>query len=108
MDAVYNGEWGLWKPMWICGFEMDGRTLGLYGFGRVGFGVARRLKAFNIKRIIYNDVIKAEYAKHVGAESVDFDTLIKESDILCVCCAATPKTIKCEFCHYLALPCTGA
>lgn len=94
MDAVVNGEWGLWKPMWICGFEMGGRTLGLYGFGRVGFGVARRLKPFNIKRIIYHDITNPTYAQHIGAESVDFDTLLKESDIFCVCCAATPQTIK--------------
>lgn len=94
MDAVINGEWGLWKPMWLCGFEMGGRTLGVYGFGRVGFGVARRLKPFNIKRIIYTDITSSMYASRIGAELVDLDTLMKESDILCVCCAATPQTIK--------------
>ena len=82
--------------MWICGFEMGGRTLGIYGFGRVGFGVARRLKAFNIKNIIYYDVAEQSYAQTVEATKVDFDTLLMESDILCVCCAATPNTIKCE------------
>ena len=103
MDAVVRGEWGLWKPMWICGFEMVGRTLGIYGFGRVGFGVARRMKPFNIKRVIYHDMYKKEYALGIDAELVDFNTLVAESDILCICCAATPQTIKCEYIIYLLL-----
>ncbi|KAK7094161.1 glyoxylate reductase/hydroxypyruvate reductase-like isoform X2 [Littorina saxatilis] len=94
MDAVKNGEWGLWKPMWICGFEMGGRTLGIHGLGRVGFGIARRLKPFNIERIIYHDLYHKEYASSVGATLVDLPTLLAESDMLCICCAPTPQTIK--------------
>lgn len=94
MNAVIKGEWGLWKPMWICGFEMGGRTLGLYGFGRVGFGVARRLKPFNVSRIIYYDTCQQDYANSVDATLVDMDTLINESDMLCICCSLTPTTKK--------------
>ena len=89
--------------MWICGFEMVGRTLGIYGFGRVGFGVARRMKPFNIKKVIYHDMYKKEYALGIDVELVDFNTLLSESDILCICCAATPQTIKCEYIIYLLL-----
>ena len=70
--------------------------MGIHGFGRVGFGVARRLKPFNIKRIIYYDMYNKEYASGIGAELVDFRVLLAESDILCICCAATPATIKCK------------
>ncbi|XP_076472519.1 glyoxylate reductase/hydroxypyruvate reductase-like isoform X2 [Babylonia areolata] len=95
MDAVVRGEWGLWKPMWICGFEMGGRTLGIVGFGRVGFGVARRLKPFNIKEIIYYDVCEKEFGSSIGAKRVQkLDDLLTQSDIVCICCAATPSTIK--------------
>ncbi|XP_050412620.1 glyoxylate reductase/hydroxypyruvate reductase [Patella vulgata] len=91
-EAVKNGEWGKWKPMWILGTESLNRTLGIMGMGRVGFGVARRLKPFGVSRIIYYDVTQAAFADDVGAELVSFEELLKESDLLCVCCALTPQT----------------
>jgi len=84
LEAVKNGEWGLWKPMWICGTEMSGRTLGVLGFGRVGFGVARRMKPFGLKRIIYHDVVRASMGDDLNAEFVDLETLFAESDFLCI------------------------
>ncbi|BFZ23857.1 hypothetical protein BsWGS_26896 [Bradybaena similaris] len=91
-EAVVQGEWGLWKPMWICGNEIINRTLGILGFGRVGFGVARRLKPFGVKKILYHDVIQASMAAEVQAQFVDLDTLFKESDFLVVSCALTGLT----------------
>lgn len=90
--AVKNGEWGKWKPMWLCGIEMSQRTVGILGLGRIGYGVARRLKPFGIKQILYHDVCCVAYANDVGAKFVDFDTLAKESDIVCICCNLTPQT----------------
>lgn len=54
--AVKNGEWGKWKPMWLCGVEMKKRTFGIMGLGRIGYGVAKRIKPFGVERIIYHDV----------------------------------------------------
>jgi len=39
--AVKNGEWGKWKPMWLCGIELTGRTIGILGLGRIGGSVCR-------------------------------------------------------------------
>ncbi|CAG5136244.1 unnamed protein product [Candidula unifasciata] len=91
-EAVVNGEWGLWKPMWICGNEVVNRTLGILGFGRVGFGVARRLKPFGVKKILYNDVIQSSMGAELQAQFVDLDTLFRESDFLVVSCALTGLT----------------
>lgn len=90
--AVKKGECGPWKPMWLCGTELSQRTIGIYGLGRIGYGVARRLKPFGIKRIIYNDVCHVGYADDVGAQFVDFDTMVTEADIICVCCNLTSQT----------------
>ncbi|RUS82477.1 hypothetical protein EGW08_009740 [Elysia chlorotica] len=90
--AVKDGHWGKWKPMWICGTEMLNRTLGIIGFGRVGFGVARRLKPFGLKRIIYHDVHKASMGDDLGAEFVSLDTVLRESDFVIVSCALTGLT----------------
>lgn len=78
--------------MWLCGVEIVGKTLGILGFGRVGFGVARRLKPFGVSRILYHDVSSVSYADDVQAEYASFNKLLKESDILCLCCALTPQT----------------
>ena len=90
--AVKNGEWGKWKPMWLCGIELTQRTVGILGLGRIGYGVARRLKPFGVKNILYHDVCQVSYADDVGAQFVDFDTMAKEADIICICCNLTPQT----------------
>jgi len=91
LEAVKSGTSGHWKPMWLLGNVSMGKTIGIYGFGRVGFGIARRMKPFGISRVIYTDVEEISFAQGV-AEQVDFDTLLKESDILCITCAVTPLT----------------
>ncbi|XP_067659405.1 glyoxylate reductase/hydroxypyruvate reductase-like [Haliotis asinina] len=92
IQAVKSGEWGPWKPMWLCGIEMTNKTIGIYGLGRIGYGVARRLKPFGGKKIIYNDVVKVSYADDIGAEYVSFDELLEQSDCICICCNLTPQT----------------
>ena len=78
--------------MWLLGHTSMGKTLGIYGFGRVGFGIARRMKPFGVSKIIYTDLFDASYANGI-ATRVEFDELLRESDIVCVCCAVTPQTI---------------
>lgn len=92
VEAVKAGEWGLWKPMWICGTELTGRTLGIYGLGRIGFNVGRRLKPFGFSKIYYTDVHEVSYAKDLDAEFIDFHGLLKNCDFICVCCNLTPQT----------------
>ncbi|XP_063409606.1 glyoxylate reductase/hydroxypyruvate reductase-like [Mytilus trossulus] len=90
--AVHGGEWGKWKPMWLCGVELTNKTVGILGLGRIGYGVAKRLKPFGIDRIIYHDVCRVSYADDIGATYVDFAMLLSDSDIICICCNLTPQT----------------
>ncbi|XP_050411723.1 glyoxylate reductase/hydroxypyruvate reductase [Patella vulgata] len=92
VTAVKNGEWGAWKPMWLLGTEMTQRTVGILGLGRIGYGVARRLRPFGVRKILYHDVVSVSYASDVGAEFVTFEELIKESDFICICCNLTAQT----------------
>ncbi|ESO88816.1 hypothetical protein LOTGIDRAFT_125448 [Lottia gigantea] len=90
--AVKNGEWGLWKPMWLLGTELTQRTVGILGLGRIGYGVARRLRPFGVRKIIYHDVVCVSYASDIGADFVSFDELVKQSDFICICCNLTAQT----------------
>eukprot|EP00056_Hartaetosiga_gracilis_P000585 m.39121 g.39121 ORF g.39121 m.39121 type:complete len:170 (+) comp10266_c0_seq1:48-557(+) len=36
ITAAKTGEWGTWKPQWLCGMELAGKTCGFIGLGRIG------------------------------------------------------------------------
>ncbi len=76
------GRWGTDDPMRaeMMGHELGAMTVGIIGLGNVGSSVARRLAAFG-SRILFTDVIPRDFA---GAEKVDLDALLRESDIVCV------------------------
>lgn len=92
MNAVKSGEWATWKPTWLCGTELKNKTIGILGLGRIGYGVARRIKPFGVARIVYHDVCQVSYAGDVGAEFVDFEVMLRECDVICICCNLTPQT----------------
>jgi len=53
MESVKNGTWPkAWIPLWMCGRDISGSTVGIIGMGRIGQAVARRLKGFG-SNIIY-------------------------------------------------------
>src|ERR1700690_2716322 len=80
---VRDGSWhyGLWNLLW--GTEIYGKTLGLYGFGRIGQAMARRGRGFSM-RILYHarHRVDAKIENEIGAQFVDFKTLLQESDFL--------------------------
>jgi phosphoglycerate dehydrogenase-like enzyme len=73
----------LWPA--IPGNTLAGKTVGVFGFGRIGKEVARIMKAFGETRVLaYSRTLTPERAAEVGAESASVDTLLKESDILTI------------------------
>jgi len=76
-----SGKWKTWGPMLLLGNEMRGSTLGLIGFGRVGKAMARRALGFDMN-VIYYDLHETRYDPDVKAVSVDFETLLEESDFI--------------------------
>lgn len=77
----------------IAGNTLAGKTVGVFGFGRIGKEVARVMKAFNDTRVLgYSRSLTPEGAAEVGAECVTFETLLKESDIISVHIQSNPQT----------------
>ena len=77
----------------VPGNTLAGKTVGVFGFGRIGKEVARIMKAFGESRVIaYSPSLTPERAGEVGVESVSFETLLRESDILTVHVQSTPQT----------------
>ena len=82
------GKWVTWSPSLLLGADMVGSTLGIVGFGRIGQAVAKRAQGFDM-RVIYHDPT-AEPA--YGAEHVDLDTLLHESDFVSIHVPLTKDT----------------
>jgi glyoxylate reductase len=78
---VRDGKWKTWGPKLLLGAEIKGATLGLVGFGRIGKAVARRARGFDM-RIIFYDPKEKQLDAELHARSVDFETLLKESDFI--------------------------
>jgi glyoxylate reductase len=79
-----SGEWKTWSPMLLTGQDIHGATLGIIGLGRIGEAVARRAKGFNMNILYHNRSRKIEIEEELGLTYVDFITLLKESDFVCI------------------------
>jgi lactate dehydrogenase-like 2-hydroxyacid dehydrogenase len=89
---VRDNKWKGWAPMFFIGLDVDRRTLGIAGAGRIGQNVARKAKGFDMN-IIYSDVKpNPEFEKQTGAKFVDKETLLKESDFLTLHVPLLPDT----------------
>jgi len=77
--AMKSGKW-LKKEM--EGTELNGKTLGVIGFGRIGADVAKLASAFGVKVIGFDPLVKAEDIRQRGGEPVSFDKLLSDSDII--------------------------
>ena len=88
---VHAGKWKTWGPMTLLGVDIQGATLGLVGFGRIGKAVARRAVGFDM-RVIYYDPSEKKPNPDLNAMPVDFETLLRESDFISLHTPLTPDT----------------
>jgi glyoxylate reductase len=84
-NYMLAGHWKTWEPLGHVGQDLVGKTLGIVGMGRIGFGLAQRCRSGWGMTVLYHDVYRSEKAeKELGARQVDFDTLLGESDFVSV------------------------
>lgn len=91
-DFLRRGEWKTWSPMLHTGQDVFGATLGIIGLGRIGEAVARRAKGFDMKILYHNRNRKPEAERALGVIYADLDSLLKESDFVCVLTPYSPET----------------
>jgi lactate dehydrogenase-like 2-hydroxyacid dehydrogenase len=90
---ILQGEWKGFDPTANLGIELNNKTLGIYGLGRIGFEFARKAKAaYNMDIIYYNRSRNEEAEQILGARYVNFDDLLTRSDVLSLHAALTPET----------------
>jgi D-3-phosphoglycerate dehydrogenase len=87
--SVKRGEWVRSKFM---GTELDGKTLGVIGLGRIGKRVTARAKAFGMDVIAYDPYISAAAFARAEAERVSLDELLERADVITVHTPLTDET----------------
>ena len=92
VDLVRSGQWTGWHPEQLLGLELRGRTLGLFGAGRIGQAVGRRALPFGLRILYAARTAKPDFERETGATRVDATRLLAESDIVSLHVPSTPET----------------
>ncbi len=77
----------------FMGNEIQGKTLGLVGFGFIGQCVAKKAIALGMKVISYDPYLDKDFMEKHGVSSVSMDDLLKQSDVVSLHAKATEKPI---------------
>ncbi|BDG61883.1 phosphoglycerate dehydrogenase [Caldinitratiruptor microaerophilus] len=105
MASLKAGEWDRRR---FTGVELHGKTLGVIGFGRIGYEVAARGRAFGMRVLAYDPYANPARAEHLGVLLVDLPVLLAESDIVTIHAAKTPETARLIQARELAMMKKGA
>ena len=95
-QAVRKGTWkaGSIEIVRVRGqlFRLNQQTLGLVGVGRIGSRVAPKARAFGLRVLGYDPYLSSLELQQRGAEKVEFDQLLRESDFISLHAPLTSET----------------
>lgn len=83
---------GEWKRSSYSGIELNGKTVGVVGLGKIGQLVSARLAAFDTHVIAYDPYVSAARAAQLGIELVSLDELLSRADAISIHLPKTPET----------------
>jgi D-3-phosphoglycerate dehydrogenase len=83
---------GVWDRTSFVGAELQQKTLGVIGFGRIGQQVAIRAKAFDMKVVAYDPYLDPDVARRLGVEPLTLDELLRRSDAITLHTPMTEET----------------
>uniref|UniRef100_A0A2A4K050 Glyoxylate reductase/hydroxypyruvate reductase n=1 Tax=Heliothis virescens TaxID=7102 RepID=A0A2A4K050_HELVI len=91
LDQVHRGEWEIGFDK-VLGQDIRGSTVGIIGLGGIGQAVVRRLAGFEVGKFLYTGHREKPEAKELGAEFVNLDTLLAQSDFIVLAVPLTNET----------------
>lgn len=88
-----SGKYKGWGPMMFLGSDIQGKTLGIVGLGRIGGAVADHMKKGFGMRTMYHDTKRnIEIEQKLGLEYRILEDLLKESDFVSIHVPLLPET----------------
>jgi len=93
-EADAGMKQGKWEKKKLTGFEIQGKTLGIIGFGRIGYTLGKKAKCLGMRVLAFDVAIDRvkQYIEEIGAEAVDLDTLYAQSNFITVHVPLLPQT----------------
>jgi lactate dehydrogenase-like 2-hydroxyacid dehydrogenase len=79
-----SGKFSGWDPLGFVGADIQGRTLGIVGAGRIGTAVGLKAAGFHMKVLYYDSLPNTVLEECVSAKKVKLKTLLRESDFVTV------------------------
>ena len=91
---VRNGKWRqIYGAYDYVGTDLQGKTLGIFGLGRIGSTLAKRAKSFDMKIVYHNrKPVSKNKEKSLGVKYVTLDKLITQSDVISIHVPHTKET----------------
>src|SRR5438067_9861906 len=83
---------GKWERKNFIGTELQGKTLGIVGLGRIGRAVADRARALGMKILAYDPFVAPEQARDLEIETASFEDAVTRSDFLTIHTPLTAET----------------
>lgn len=93
-EADASMKRGEWIKDRLTGVELTGKTLGIIGFGRIGYLVAKKARALGMRVLTYDIIIEKlmDYVEDAGAEVASMEKLLSSSDFVTVHVPLLPQT----------------
>ena len=83
---------GKWARSTFGGVELQGKTVGVVGFGKIGQLVTKRLRAFDMEFVAYDPYVSQAPAGFEFVRMVTLDELLAESDFITLHLPKTAET----------------
>ncbi|MFT6509992.1 MAG: glyoxylate reductase [Parvibaculaceae bacterium] len=92
LQSIQSGKWARWSPTGMLGTDLSGKTLGIFGMGRIGQATAARARAFGMK-IHYHNRTRLSPEKEGDATFHDTaESLYAACDIISLHAASNAET----------------
>ncbi|WP_102026583.1 2-hydroxyacid dehydrogenase [Salirhabdus sp. Marseille-P4669] len=83
-DYLKEGKWKSWSPMQLTGQDIYGATIGIIGMGRIAQALVKRTQGFDMNVLYYNRSRKKDLECDFNMTYTDLETLLRESDYVCI------------------------
>lgn len=89
-QSLQGGEW---KRSAYTGVELNGKTVGVVGLGKIGQLFAHRVAAFGTTLVAYDPYLSQARAAQLGIELLELDELLARADVISIHLPKTPETV---------------
>jgi D-3-phosphoglycerate dehydrogenase len=91
-EATASLKAGEWERQRFEGLELQGKTLGILGFGRIGQSVAQRARAFEMRVVAHDPFLDPSVARRLDVDLAPLEDLLPRSDVVTLHTPLTDQT----------------